>query len=51
MEQILELLEQNARVPIEDLAKLTGKSKKEVEKTIKNYEKKGVIVKYKAVDF
>lgn len=49
MEQILELLEQNARVPIEDLAKLTGKSKKEVEKAIKNYEKKGIIVKYKAV--
>lgn len=49
MEQILELLEQNARVPIEDLAKLTGKSKKEVEKAIKGYEKKGVIVKYKAV--
>jgi DNA-binding Lrp family transcriptional regulator len=49
MEQILELLEQNARVPIEDLAKLTGKSKKEIEKAIKGYEKKGVIVKYKAV--
>ncbi len=49
MEQILELLEQNARVPIEDLAKLTGKSKKEVEKAIKSYEKKGIIVKYKAV--
>lgn len=49
MNDILELLEQNARISLEDLAKLSGKKKKEVEKAIKNYEKKGVIVKYKAV--
>ena len=49
MDDILELLEQNARVSVADLAKLTGKSKKDIEKSIKSYEKKGVIVKYKTV--
>ncbi len=49
MEEILEILEANARISIEDLAKLTGKSKKEIEKAIKDYEKKGIIVKYKTV--
>lgn len=49
MEEILEILEANARISTEDLAKLTGKSKKEIEKSIKDYEKKGVIVKYKTV--
>lgn len=49
MNDILELLEQNARISIADLAKLTGKSKKDIEKAIKSYEKKGVIVKYKTV--
>ena len=49
MKDILELLEQNARVSTADLAKLTGKSKKDIEKTIKTYEKKGIIVKYKTV--
>jgi DNA-binding Lrp family transcriptional regulator len=34
---------------LEDLAKLTGRNKKEVEKTIKSYEKKGIIAKYKTV--
>jgi DNA-binding Lrp family transcriptional regulator len=49
MEDILEILEGNARVSIDDLEKLTGKSKKEIEKAIKEYEKKGVIVKYRTV--
>lgn len=49
MEEILEILEDNARISLEDLEKLTGKNKKDVESVIKNYEKKGVIVKYKAV--
>ena len=49
MDEILEILEANARVPLEDLEKLTGKSKKEIEKAIKDYEKRGVIVKYKTV--
>jgi len=49
MEEILEILEANARVSAEELAKLTGKNKKEIEKAIKDYEKKGIIVKYKTV--
>lgn len=49
MDEILEILEDNARISLEDLEKLTGKNKKDVESAIKNYEKKGVIVKYKAV--
>ncbi|UCG35481.1 MAG: Lrp/AsnC family transcriptional regulator [Candidatus Omnitrophota bacterium] len=49
MNDLLEILEQNSRVSVEDLAKLTGKSKKEIQRAIKDYEKKGVIVKYKTV--
>ncbi len=49
MDDILEILESNARISLEDLEKLTGKSKKEVERTIKSYEKKGIIVKYKTI--
>jgi DNA-binding Lrp family transcriptional regulator len=49
MDQILDILEKNARTSISDLAKLTGKTKKEVERYIKKMERKGVIVKYKAI--
>ncbi|MBU2102549.1 MAG: Lrp/AsnC family transcriptional regulator [Candidatus Omnitrophota bacterium] len=49
MDDMLEILESNARVSLEDLAKLTGKNKKDIEKEIKAYEKKGIIVKYKTV--
>lgn len=49
MDNILEILESNARVSLDELRKLSGKSKKEIEKSIKSYEKKGVIVKYKAI--
>ena len=47
MDEILEILEENARISIEDLARLVKKSKKEVEEAIKKYEKKGIIAKYK----
>jgi len=49
MDEILEILEENARISLEDLAKLVKKDKKEIEKAIRKYEKKGVIVKYKTV--
>ena len=49
MDDVLEILESNARISLEDLQKLTGKSKKDIEKAIKNCEKKGVIVKYKTI--
>lgn len=49
MDEILEILEANARISLEDLQKITQKSKKELNQAIKTYEKKGIIVKYKAV--
>lgn len=49
MDELLEILEANARISLEDLGKLTGKSKKELEKSITHYEKKGIIVKYKTM--
>jgi len=49
MDELLQLLEDNARVPLVDLARLTGKKTKDVAKAVKEYEKKGVIVKYKTV--
>jgi DNA-binding Lrp family transcriptional regulator len=49
MDEILEILESNARVPLEDLERLTGKSKKDIARLIKQYEKKGIIIKYKTV--
>ncbi|MCK5288730.1 MAG: Lrp/AsnC family transcriptional regulator [Candidatus Omnitrophica bacterium] len=49
MEDILEFLENNARISVEDLVKLTGKEKKDIQRSIKSYEKKGIIVKYRTV--
>lgn len=49
MDDILEILENNARISLDDLQKLTGKDKKSLEEAIKSYEKKGIIIKYKAV--
>ena len=49
MEQILEILEQNARISNKDLAKLTKKKESDVAKSIKKLEKEGIIVKYKTV--
>lgn len=46
---LLEILEQNSRISWEDLAKLTNKTVKEVKRLVKDYEKKGIIVKYKTV--
>ena len=49
MDQILEILSSDARVNPQEIAKLTRKSVESVKKTIKDYEQKGVIVKYKTV--
>lgn len=49
MDEILEILENNARVSVQDLEKLTGRDGKDIEKSIKEYEKKGIILKYKTV--
>ncbi len=49
MDDILEILSNDARVSAEEIAKLTGKSVTVVKKAIKQYEENGTIVKYKAV--
>jgi DNA-binding Lrp family transcriptional regulator len=49
MEELLEILENNARISIEELAKILKKPKKEIEKAIRDYERKKVIVKYKTI--
>ena len=49
MDGILEMLEKDARTTPEEIADATGKSISAVKKTIKKYEKDGVILKYKTV--
>ena len=49
MDEILEILSNDARVSPEEISKLTGKSVDSVKKAIKKYEKDGAIVKYKTV--
>jgi len=49
MDEILEILSEDARISTEEIAKLTGKSADSVKKAINKYEKNGAIVKYKTV--
>ena len=49
MEEILDLLRQNARLSVEDIAAMTKKTVAEVEKIIKKLEDDGVILKYAAI--
>lgn len=49
MEEILDLLRQNARLSVEDIAAMTKKSVGEVQAIIKKLENDGVILKYAAV--
>ncbi|MBM3249950.1 MAG: Lrp/AsnC family transcriptional regulator [Candidatus Omnitrophica bacterium] len=49
MEEILEILEKDARTPVEDIAKMLKKKPDAVKQAIKKFEKEGVILKYKAV--
>lgn len=49
MEEILEILEKDARLTPEEIAKMLKKKPQEVRLAIKKYEKEGVILKYKAV--
>lgn len=49
MDEILEILANDARLGADEIAKLTGKSKAAVAKEIARYEKDGTIVKYKTV--
>jgi DNA-binding Lrp family transcriptional regulator len=49
MDEILEILEKDARSTPEDIAKMLKKKPQVVKEVIKKYEKEGVILKYKAV--
>ncbi len=49
MDEILEILEKDARTCIEDIARMLKKKPQDVKKAINKYEKEGVILKYKAV--
>ena len=49
MDEILEILEKDARATPEEIAKMTKKDSVKVKQAIKKYEKEGVILKYKAV--
>jgi DNA-binding Lrp family transcriptional regulator len=48
-EQILNLLQENARLSTEDIAAMTKKTPAEVEAIIKKFEDDGIIMKYAAV--
>lgn len=49
MDELLEILEKDARTSAEDIAQMTRRKKEDVKKAIKKYEKEGVILKYKTV--
>jgi DNA-binding Lrp family transcriptional regulator len=49
MDEILEILEKDARTTPEDIAKMLKKKSQAVKGAIKKYEKSGVILKYKTV--
>ncbi|MFH1281950.1 MAG: Lrp/AsnC family transcriptional regulator [Candidatus Omnitrophota bacterium] len=49
MDEILEILEKDGRASVEDIAKMTRKNPLDVKKAIRQYEKEGAILKYKAV--
>lgn len=49
MEEILDLLKQNARLSVEDIAAMTKKSESEVEAIIKRLEDEKIILKYAAI--
>lgn len=49
MDEILEILEKDARTTPEEIAKMTKKSTASIRASIKKYEKDGVILKYKAI--
>lgn len=49
MEEILEILQKDARASVEDIARMLNKKPQDIKKAIHKYEKEGIILKYKAV--
>ncbi|MCM8791532.1 MAG: Lrp/AsnC family transcriptional regulator [Candidatus Omnitrophica bacterium] len=49
MDEILEILEKDARITPDEIAKMLKKSPQRIREVIKKYEKEGVILKYKTV--
>ncbi len=49
MDEILKILERDARSTPSEIASITGKSVPSVKKAIKKYERSGIIVKYKTI--
>lgn len=49
MDKILEILEKDARTTPQEAAKMTGKPVDKVKKAISQYEKDGIILKYKTI--
>ena len=49
MDEILEILEKDARTTPDDIARMLKKKPQGIKEAIKKYEKEGVILKYKAV--
>ena len=49
MDQLLKLLEQNAKLTTDQLSALLGKTEEEIASAIKEYEKENVIVGYNAL--
>lgn len=49
MDEILDLLKQNARLSVEDIAAMTKKTTEEVKAIVKKLEDDGVIIKYAAI--
>ena len=49
MDEILEMLQANAKLTSKEIAKQLNLNEEDVEKKIKEYEKKGIILKYKAI--
>ena len=49
MDEILEILEKDARLTPEEIARMTGKSVQAVKSAIKKYEKDEIILKYKTI--
>jgi len=49
MDEILEILEKDARASVEDIAKMLKKKPQSIKQAIKKFEKEGIILKYKTV--